>query len=263
MGETKSNGVTIRYDDRGAGEPALLCMPGWCASRTAFAPLIDLLAGRRRVLALDWRGHGASDPAPGDFGADALTADALAVIAASGAERVVPVATAHGGWEAIDLYRRLGPTRIPKIVLVDWIVTPAPPQFLGGLVALQQRETFAAARDRLFAMWTHGVEHPGVLDFVRRDMGGYGFEMWARGAREIVSSYARAGSPLDELARLDPPPATIHVCALPLGPGDLAAQQSFAAAHPWFQVHKLDARSHFPTIEVPDQVAAAIDRFLD
>ena len=40
------------------------------------------------------------------------------------------------------------------------------------------------------------------------------------------------------------------------------AQQSFAADHPWFQVVKLDARSHFPTLEVPEQVAEHLERFL-
>src|SRR5207248_2254288 len=59
MKETKSGGVTIRYEDLGQGEPALLMMPAWCMSHAGFGHLPEKLAARRRVLAVDWRGHGA------------------------------------------------------------------------------------------------------------------------------------------------------------------------------------------------------------
>ena len=62
------NGVRISYDDRGRGGPALLFLPGWCSSRRVFADLPRLSAARRRVLALDWRGHGSSEAATEPFG---------------------------------------------------------------------------------------------------------------------------------------------------------------------------------------------------
>lgn len=43
--------------------------------------------------------------------------------------------------------------------------------------------------------------------------------------------------------------------------GYLAAQRSFSAAHPWFQASKLEARSHFPMYEVPDEMAMTIESF--
>lgn len=77
--------IAVTYDDRGSGEPALLCLPGWCAGRSAFDNLAAGLADRSRTLAMDWRGHGGSASAPGDFGTAELVEDALAVIRASGA----------------------------------------------------------------------------------------------------------------------------------------------------------------------------------
>lgn len=68
MKRARSGGVSIAFDDTGAGEPALLLVPGWCADRAVFRGLAPLLARRRRVLALDWRGHGESDAPPSDFG---------------------------------------------------------------------------------------------------------------------------------------------------------------------------------------------------
>src|SRR6266487_5714452 len=113
--------IAVAYDDRGSGEPALLLMPGWCAGRGVFDELTGMV-NSRRTLAMDWRGHGGSGAANGNFGTPELVDDALAVIHASGAKTIVPLATAHAGWVAIELRRRLA-ERIGKVILVDWIVT--------------------------------------------------------------------------------------------------------------------------------------------
>jgi pimeloyl-ACP methyl ester carboxylesterase len=183
------------------------------------------------------------------------------VIAASGAKEIVPVATAHAGFVALELRRRLG-ARVPKLVLVDWIVTDPPVPFLGALAAMADEQKALSVRDQLFAMWTSGVDHRPVLDYVRDDMGAYPASMWARAAREITAAFLREGSPLRALSALAPPVPTLHVYAQPDDPAYLAAQQQFADEHPWFNVQKLQARSHFPTVEVPEQVVASIDRFL-
>lgn len=262
MTETRSDGIAIRFDDVGRGEPAIVCLPGWCAGRGAFDELAQRLSARHRVLALDWRGHGGSERASSDFGFDALVGDALAVVEASGARSVVPLATAHAGWAAIALRRRLGPARVPKLVLVDWIVTAPPPPFVGALAALQDPDAWHAVRDQLFAMWLEGVDDARVIRFVREDMGSYGFDMWARAGREIAAAYAAAHSPLEALARLEPPPPTLHVYAQPPDPAFWQAQQQFATAHAWFQPERIDARSHFPTLEVPGPLADRVERFL-
>src|SRR5262245_60945381 len=114
MAMTYSDGLRINYDDRGQGEPALLFMHGWCADHTVFDPLVERCCRRYRTLALDWRGHGRSEMPAEDFGAEELFTDALAVIEASGAQQIVPVANSHSGWVAIELLRRLG-QRIPKL----------------------------------------------------------------------------------------------------------------------------------------------------
>lgn len=254
--------VSISYDDVGSGDPALLCLPGWCVDRSCFTDFVAACSPKRRVLAMDWRGHGQSAPAPGDFGEAGLIEDAEAVIRASGADRVVPVALAHAGWVAIELRRRFGKQKVPAIVLVDWLVLDPPPPFMGALGALQAPESWHATREALFGMWLHGVDDPKITHIVRNVMGAYGAEMWGRAGREIGSAYQRAGNPLKALAALDPPVPTLHLYAQPDDPGFLQAQQAFAAAHPWFQVHKLDARSHFPTMEVPAVMSTAIESFL-
>ncbi|GIW52791.1 MAG: hypothetical protein KatS3mg081_2146 [Gemmatimonadales bacterium] len=166
--------------------------------------------------------------------------DALAVIEASRAQEVVPVAMAHAGWVAIELRRRLG-VRIPRLVLLDWIVLDPPPPFLGALQSLQDPGQWQQTREQLFSMWLHALDIPALTYYVREDMGSYPFEMWARAGREISDAYAKAGSPVQALANLDTPVPVLHLYAQPEDPGYLAAQQSFGAAHPWFQVSKLEA----------------------
>lgn len=258
--ETYANGVRISYDDQGKGEPALLMMPGWCANRTTmFSQLAARCSKHRRTLALDWRGHGLSETSQSDFGANDLVEDALAVIEASGARQIVPVATAHAGWIAIELRRRLA-ERIPKIVLLEWIVLEAPPPFLQALKALQAQDQWEQAREQLFAMWLTGVDNPDVIRLVH-EMATQGFEMWARGGREISAAYQQQGAPLQALTRLEKPVPVLHLYAQD-PPGYLAAQEAFAAQYPWFRVRRVSAHSHFPMTEIPDVVATEIEQFV-
>lgn len=261
MKRVRSGAVSIAYDDAGAGEPILLLLPGWCADRSVFRELAPLLSKRRRVLALDWRGHGESEKPSADFGRAELVEDALAVVAASGAGAVVPVALAHAGWVAIEIARRLGP-RVPRLVLVEGLVLGAPPPFRDALAAMGAPDRWRGAVDGIFEMWTAHAENPEVIRFVRGVMGSYGFDMWSRAAREIAAAYDREGSPLEALARLESPVETLHLYATPEDPAFLEAQEAFAREHPWFRVERLEARSHFPMLEVPAAMAGAIGRFL-
>ena len=261
MPEACSNGVRISYDDRGEGGPALLFLPGWCVSRKVFADLPRLSATRRRTLALDWRGHGESEAAPAPFGSNELVEDAIAVIAASGARSVVPVALSHAGWIAIELRRRLG-DRIAKLVLIDWIVQEAPPPFLRVLEASQSPDRWSVARDLLFSIWLRGVDNDALKSFIPEEMGAYGFDMWARAGREITAAYRRWGSPLAALAGLEATLPVQHLYARRDEAGHPADQRSIAAGQPWYSVVELDARSHFPMFEAPREMAAAIERFV-
>ena len=248
------------YDDKGDGDVTFLFLSGWCGPRNYFDPLADRLSGDHRTLALDWRGHGESKPASGDFGVAELVDDAMSVIDASGAATVIPVAAAHGGWVAIELCRRLGAERVPGLVFLDWMVLGAPAPFLGALAGMADRATTRAAVDGLSGMWLGDRDLPALSAYVA-SMAANDDEMWARAAREIAAQFEGHGVPLENVAKLDPPPPTLHLYAQPDDPAFLEAQQGFAADHAWFQVEKLDAVSHFPIFEVPDAIAAHLRRF--
>lgn len=259
MAEAQAPGVRIDYDDRGSGEPALLFLTGWCSSRERWQKVADIASMRRRVLSFDWRGHGGSDPAPGDFGVAEMVDDALAVIAASGVETFVPCAASHSGWVAIELRRRLG-ERVPKLVHADWMLAVPSARYMEVIRQLDS-DGWRDARDTLFRIWAAGVDTPDVRR-VLAVMERHGEEMWRRSGREIESSYVRQGSPLEAFRELDPAVPVLHVYGQPQDPDYLALQHSFAAEHDWFSVVKLDATTHFAMLEAAPEVASAIDAFV-
>ncbi|WP_164000119.1 alpha/beta fold hydrolase [Pyxidicoccus caerfyrddinensis] len=259
MPEVRTSGdARIHYDDVGRGEPALLFIPGWNTTRDAFRDVLPRCAARRRVLSVDLRGHGQSGGGGTDFDSATVLDDLLAVVEASGARQVVPVALSHAGWWALELRRELGAERIPKLVLLDWIVTEPPLAFTEALRGLMS-ERWMRTRDGLLDMWLDGVEDPNIIRYAREVMGGFGEDMWARAAREIASAYAREGSPLRALSGLSPSTPTLHLYSQPDSHDYLEAQVAFGAQHPWFHVMKLPAVSHFPMLEVPDLVAVGIE----
>jgi pimeloyl-ACP methyl ester carboxylesterase len=262
MSPTEADGLKISYDDRGSGEPALLCLTGWCSSKARYDHLVPLLAQKRRTLAFDWRGHGDSQRDVGDFGEEAMVADALGVIEAAGIEQVVPVAASHSGWVAIELLRRLGPQRVPGIVHMDWMVIEPSEPYMALLHAMATPEGWTEARETLFTIWRAGSDAPeirAVIDAMRDQDG----EMWMRSGREISAAYGRNGSPLQTYERMDPPPAgVLHLYGQPEAPAFYEAQQEFAEQHPWFRVERLAAQTHFAMVETANEAAAAIEAFV-
>lgn len=251
----------IAYDDRSGSEPALLFLPGWCGPRTLFEPLAARFDGQMRTLAVDWRGHGQSAPAERDFGTGDLVDDAMAVMEQSGVDVVVPVAVAHAGWVAIELRRRLGHRRIPRLVFLDWMVLGPPPPFLDALDAMMSPATTQAVVNQITGMWTAGLDIPALSAYVA-SMAATPDDMWARAAREIAAAFETAEAPVDAVAGLDPPPPTLHLYAQPPDEDYLDVQRGFAAEHPWFEVVRLDAASHFPMFEVPDVIAGLLYDFV-
>ena len=254
-----SRSLRIQFNDFSRGSPAFLCLPGWCENKNGFALITHALGREHRVIALDWRGHGKSASPGAEFGHDELLEDALAVVRTSSVGTVIPVAVSHAGWVALALRKRLA-ERVPRMVLLDWILGAPPPEFGAVLAGLQERERWLPTRGELLRRWIADSDDAHVVRHVREEMGSYGYEMWARAARAIERAYG-GGTPFDAMQRLSPPCPILHLYSQPRDPAYLATQQEFARAHPWFRVQRLEARSHFPALEAPDSVARAILEF--
>ncbi len=261
-----SEGIRIYYDDSGEGEPALLCLPGWCNTHTIFAALAERLSADHRVLAMDWRGHGNSQASDRDFGFAEMAGDAVAVMQDSGAQSVIPIAQGQAPWAAVELHQLLG-ERMPKMVISSWPVispsgNPLASRFLGAIRAVQYYERWREGAEQLLTMWLSGAP-ASVETQIRSQMLSHGYEMWSRAGREISAMFEQEGDPLTALSKLSPPVDVLHVYAQPSAPEYLSTQEAFAREHPWFHVRRLEAASQFPTLEVPDETAAVVREFID
>lgn len=262
MTHTTVTPVPVSFDDAGRGEPALVYLTGWCLARASYTAMVEHTARYYRSIAIDWRGHGTSPAAEGDFGWPQMADDVLAVLDGCGVDRFVLVANAHAGWVARDLAERV-PDRVAGVALINWLVLGAPPPFTAGLAALADPATTRAAVEGLTSSWLAGHEDvPGLAEQITA-MRQHSDEMWARAGREIAAAYAARTSPLQAFAALPVPPPVRHLYAEPKDPAFLAAQQDFARTRPWFTVRRLDtAHTHFPMLEQPADLAGDVTRFV-
>ncbi len=138
---------------------------------------------------------------------------------------------------------------------------PTPP-FMETLDGLQDRARWEAVRGELFRSWVTDLDLPALYAHIG-EMAEYGFDTWARAAREIAARFAAEGSPAAALEGLEPPCPTLHVYAQPPDDDVLGPQEAYARTHPWFRVHRLEARTHFPMFEIPERLAAVIEDFAE
>ena len=101
----------IEYDRMGEGEPLLL-LHGTGGSRRHWRPVVDGLAARHDVIAVDLPGHGQSDPpqAGRDHSPVGYAAQLVEFLDELGIERAHVAGDSVGGWTALEL-AKLGRAR--------------------------------------------------------------------------------------------------------------------------------------------------------
>jgi pimeloyl-ACP methyl ester carboxylesterase len=114
------NGQRFHYAEWGAPTaPALILLHGVTGHARTWDDEATVLASRYRVLALDQRGHGDSDPSPNaDYTVATMAADVAAFADALGLARVSIVGLSMGGRVAIA-FAGAAPPRVERLVIVD------------------------------------------------------------------------------------------------------------------------------------------------
>jgi pimeloyl-ACP methyl ester carboxylesterase/predicted glycosyltransferase len=128
-GYVERDEVKVFYEVFGAGEPTVLLLPTWSIVHSRLWKMqIPFLARHHRVVTFDGRGNGRSDrPAGAEAYRPAeFTADALAVMDATGTERAVLGAVSLGAAWALEL-GALHPERVAGIVFIGPFLPLAPP----------------------------------------------------------------------------------------------------------------------------------------
>ncbi len=120
-----AGGITLVADEwnraqAAAGWPTVLMLHGGGQNRFSWKNTGQVLADDGfHVVAIDARGHGDSDRAPGaDYAVETLTADIMLVLEAIG-RPVVLIGASMGGLTGILVAHRAGPKKVTRLILVD------------------------------------------------------------------------------------------------------------------------------------------------
>ena len=145
MSEIRVNGVTLYYEELGAGEP-ILCIHGTGSSAAFWVDATRELATHGRTIAYDRRGFARSErPEPFVTNVHQHTDDAAALIDALGAAPAIVIGRSYGGNVALDLALRY-PDRVRALALLEGgpeTLSESAMQWLADL----ERELFAAAEE--------------------------------------------------------------------------------------------------------------------
>lgn len=192
MSEIRVNGVSLYYEEHGAGEP-ILCIHGTGSSAALWVDAAGELAKHGRTIVYDRRGFARSErPEPYVTNVHQHTDDAAALIDTLAATPAIVIGRSHGGEIAVDLALRY-PDRVRALALLEGGGFSLSEAFMQWDADLAER-AFAAAE----------VEVSTVAEAVFRSvLGDAGWEEMPEPAKQIFTANGPAivaefrGGPLD------------------------------------------------------------------
>lgn len=250
------DGTKIFYRIRGAGRPPLLFIHGWCSNLKHWNAQTRHFAKAHRVLALDRRGHGRSAVPTGGYSAKRHAADLAEIARHERIRRAIVIGHAGGGPTALE-FARSYPQLTRALVMVDSTIAPQArirdPSDPAG-------RAFAAILDRL-----SGEDGPEQLEqiyssFFGPNAGHIGRQALAEALEtpiDVAISEMRSLT-INTTAiarRLEQPVLWISVNA--------ADQSSLSRVFSNVQFGQTVGSGHFPHLEVPLQINAMIERFVE
>lgn len=246
------DGVALSYEETGRGDPPFLFVHGWCCDHTHFAPQVAHYGRRHRAVAVDLRGHGASDKPEQVYTVEGFADDLAWLCGRLALTGPVVVGHSLGGVVALDLAARY-PDLPAAIVLLDSSAVPTP-GLLAYLHPAVDRFRGPDYRERGRAFFSNmfmPTDDPGRKARIVEGM-------CATPQHVMVSAF-------DQLVGYDSLPAAER-CRVPvLAIASRVPSSDHARFHklcPQLLTGQVVGAGHFLHLEVPEQVHPMIDRFL-
>jgi pimeloyl-ACP methyl ester carboxylesterase len=244
--------LSIVYESVGIGAPPVMLVHGAFEDRTYFAPQVTHLAHRRRVVALDLRGHGESST-PAQLTLEDFAADVIAVVHAAGLAGIVLCGHSMAGVVALKV-AAAHPNLVRGIVMLDGTVLFPEAVRQAGLVNLVPAlgtDRWLEALRGYFSRTLDSMDPPQLKQRVMEDLGRVRPEL----ARTFFASLF-ASDYADDLTNAQCPLLYIRAKA----PTDL---KRLMERRPDVMVGQVVGSGHYLMQSVPDQVNAMLDRFLE
>lgn len=159
--------MNIAFTRQGSGLPVLL-IHGVGGDASNWGPIATRLAARFDVIAMDLRGHGASDLITGPLDASELARDALQVLDACGVDRCAVVGMSLGGAVALALTLE-HPERVRQLGLIVTVCGRTPDEQARALerVEFLRRHGHGALAEANRERWfteAFRQQHPDAVD---------------------------------------------------------------------------------------------------
>lgn len=255
-----NTGRIVHYDVAGEG-PVLLLLSGRGGARSSWAPQVEAFAPHFRVITIDNRDAGESDPAAGPYTMADLADDAVVLLDALGVARAHVMGISMGGMIALQLALNR-PPRVARLVLIATTAGGWPPQV---------RERLKLPPDGWIADPVERARrsYAEIVGPASRALTTAEWEAVAarvRGNRLTMEGYMRQNGAVAghdvraRLAEIAAPTLVIHGDRDPLVPP--GEGQALAAAIPGARLLLLPGVGHLPPFERPAEVQRAVLDFL-
>jgi pimeloyl-ACP methyl ester carboxylesterase len=248
------DGITLRYLDTGTGDPPMLFIHGWCCNNTYWRDQVPHFSKKRRVVAVDLRGHGESDKPDEDYSIPAFVEDVAWLIGEMKLEKPVIVGHSMGGTIALNLVRK-HPDLASAVVFVDSPIFPLPGPtrvLLDQTLAALQTPAYQGVAAGFVRMVLFNAESPPIL------------------VEEIVSGMSSAPqrvmhtSIASSLSDESMVPGTVPVPALFIRAAtNIASEEQLRERYPGMGVITVPGTAHFVQMEQPAVTNNIISDFLD
>ena len=247
-----ADGVSIQYDDLGAGEPTLVFVHGWSCDRGYWSEQLEHFAQSHRVVNIDLAGHGDSGLDRTDWTMQAFGEDVAAVVNALDLHNVVLVGHSMGGKVIVEAARQLG-ERVIGVVGADTFHS-------GGRETPRERqeEVFGQLAEDYAGFISDFVDatfveqsDPAIVEWVKTDMAAAPYAS-AVGARKASGSYDATPA----VASLEVPFVLINSDFLPTDTAHLEAN-----ARQFLYLEMTDV-GHFVMLEDPETFNALLSAVL-
>ncbi|MDH3706822.1 MAG: alpha/beta hydrolase [Acidimicrobiia bacterium] len=243
---TTADRTRLHHVDRGSGEPVVVFVHGWCSNLDTWSAQLAHYDARHRVIALDRRGHGRSDPSRTGYEVGVHAADLAELLDHVGVGDAMVVAHAGGVPAALH-------------VAVDH------PHLVAGLALIEARlgPPAVGARSGLLALVEslRGDDGPAVLERTYRS-----FFIDAAGDDAVAAATAMPIEVVaDELAGLAiDSQALARAVTQPVWwiSAEAADAGRIGSLFTSVQVAQLTATGHFPQVESPEALHGIIDEAL-
>jgi pimeloyl-ACP methyl ester carboxylesterase len=254
---TTADGAELTYLDRGPrGGMAILFLHGWQGAGGIWLPIVEQLAKRHRTIAVDLRGFGESNGAPGPYRVETFSDDLSALITSLDLDPLVVVGHSMGGAIA-QRFAIDRPDAVEGLVLVASVPARAVP--FSPRVEAMFRATAGNAENA--NAWLGALTYTEPSREVRALMRAAAAATPAHVALESFESWTKLDF-ADEAATIDTPTLVLAAAGdRPMTPE--LVRERVAGLISGSRLVVIEEAAHYLPLEQPERVAGLIERFID